>query len=276
MTETAGCDCADPLHGYTMLGIDMIAKAAVTRARARSMDYRDRFDAAWHAIAEQVFTSPGHPVPAVLREAGTAAVNRLAQDEGRHRGFDRRNPAEGFEGMRAFQAYWLPYRWAVQPPDNPVTERLALAQIWPELSPAHQAILIAMAVLARATVPVTGTPEFAALTDAIGRYDRLQAEGEPGLSSWHQALHDVAQQARDAANGLEKMMRLRAEAVRTWSTGTSVLAAEASMALDSLRRQLYAFAMFDYEKAGGKASQASALASAAAADLAAVVVLDSD
>ena len=45
-------------------------------------------------------------------------------------------------------------------------------------------------------------PGNSALAEAIGRYDRLLAEDEPGLFSWHQALYEVAQQAREAAEAL--------------------------------------------------------------------------
>lgn len=40
------------------------------------------------------------------------------------------------------------------------------------------------------------------LAEIIGRYDRLLAEDEPGLFSWHQALCEVARQARRAAEDL--------------------------------------------------------------------------
>ena len=45
------------------------------------------------------------------------------------------------------------------------------------------------------------TPD-AALAGIIGRYDRLLAENEPGIFSWHQALYDVAQEAKRAAEEL--------------------------------------------------------------------------
>jgi hypothetical protein len=57
-----------------------------------------------------------------------------------------------------------------------------------------EAIEYARSVLNRA-----GTP---ALAEIIGRYDRLLAEDEPGMFSWHQALYDVAQQAKQAAEAL--------------------------------------------------------------------------
>lgn len=134
------------LHGLGMRDIDVLAHAAVARAQARQMDYRDRFDAAWHAIAEMLCTCAERPEAAEMRYAGMVAVNRLAQDEGRHHGRDRQNWGAGLESMSAFQRYWCLARWPARAPEEGVTERLALAQIWAAMSPWHREVITAMAV----------------------------------------------------------------------------------------------------------------------------------
>ena len=134
------------LHGLGMRDIDCLAHAAVARARAREMDYRDRYDAAWHAIAELLCSSEHVPQAAELKNAGAAAVNRLAQDEGRHHGRDRRNWGAGLESMAAFQRFWSLARCPGRAPEEGVTERLALAQIWAAISPWHREVITAMAV----------------------------------------------------------------------------------------------------------------------------------
>ena len=66
------------------------------------------------------------------------------------------------------------------------------------MTEAIEAIEYARGILNRA-----GNPENArTLAEIIGRYDCLLAEDEPGTASWHQALYDVAQQARQAAEDL--------------------------------------------------------------------------
>ncbi len=134
------------LHGLGMADIDCLARVAVARARARQEDYLDRYDAAWHAIAELLCTSAETPQAADLKNAGAEAVNRLAAAEGHHRGRDRRNWGAGLESMSAFQRYWALARWPARAPEEGVTERVALAQIWAVLSPWHREVLTAMAV----------------------------------------------------------------------------------------------------------------------------------
>ena len=56
---------------------------------------------------------------------------------------------------------------------------------------------------ARGILNRAGTLESArALAEIVGRYDRLLAEDEPGMFSWHQALYDVAQQSARAAEAI--------------------------------------------------------------------------
>lgn len=60
---------------------------------------------------------------------------------------------------------------------------------------------------ARSVLGDPGHPASSDLAALIARYDRLLAEDEPGIFSWHQALHDVAQEARRAAEKLVILAR---------------------------------------------------------------------
>src|SRR5262245_1688634 len=90
-------DVHDIRHGYNLADIDRLARAAVAGARARAMDARDRYDAAWHTIAELLYTSATRPEPWELKWAGATAIDREGQDNGRHWGVDRANPELGYE-----------------------------------------------------------------------------------------------------------------------------------------------------------------------------------
>ena len=137
---------AEVRHGYTLADIDRLARVSVEIAWPRAMDYTDRYEAAWHAIAEHLCSTDEVPSPRDLKVTGTNAVNRLAQDEGHHHGFDRSNPGAGFEGMPRFQQYWAIYGRATPSHEDGIVDRIALAQIWPALSPTHRQALLAFAV----------------------------------------------------------------------------------------------------------------------------------
>lgn len=132
--------------GYTMADLDRLARVSVATAWPRAMDYRDRYDAAWHALAEAIYDTDEPPTRYDLKVVGTRAVNRLGQDEGHHRGFDRSNPDAGFEGMPAFQRYWSWFGRATPSHEDRIVDRIALAQIWPMLSVFHRQTLTALAV----------------------------------------------------------------------------------------------------------------------------------
>jgi hypothetical protein len=133
-------------HGYTLTDIDRIAHTATARAHGgRILDYTDRYDAAWHAIAELLCTTSEQPTRSDLTVAGMTAVNRLGQDHRHTWGMARTwGSAEG--DMAAYQRYWELSRRVTAPPEDPVVDRLALRQIWPRLSLTHQQVLYALAV----------------------------------------------------------------------------------------------------------------------------------
>lgn len=133
-------------HGYNLADLDRLAGIAVAAAWSRAMDYTDRYDAAWHAVAEKLYTSTEPPSGWDLKQAGVRAVNRIAQDHGRHWGHDRRNPGGGYEAARAFLKYWELDRRCHGSPEGGVIDAVALWQIWWTLSPNHRAVLLALAV----------------------------------------------------------------------------------------------------------------------------------
>lgn len=129
-------------YGYTLTDLDRLARLCVTVAWARMTDHRDRYDAAWHAIAETLYTATEPPTERDLTTAGVNAISRLAQDEQRHHG---QHVDAGLEGRPNFQRYWALARVTPSPEDG-IVDRIALAQIWPTLSATHRQALIALAV----------------------------------------------------------------------------------------------------------------------------------
>lgn len=146
----------EPLrHGYTMRDLDLLARKADTRAYTKALDPGDRYDTAWHAITEHLYTVAKPPTVHDLIYTGATAINRAAQDHRQTWGMTRTWGAE--EGTRGgFQRYWQLARVAPSPEGRIVDEQ-ALRQIWPLLSPTHRAVLTALAAHGSQTDAATAT-----------------------------------------------------------------------------------------------------------------------
>lgn len=167
-------------YGYTLADLDQLARISVNVAYSRSMDYRDRYDAAWHAIAELLCRTETHPTRLELKNAGVRAVDRLVEDDQRTHGFNRQNPAAG---MPRFERYWALSR-VTPSPEDAIVDRIALTQIWPTLSATHQRILLAYATYSDHTLAATATGR------NIGTYrSHLRGARAAYRALWHQ--HEI-------------------------------------------------------------------------------------
>jgi len=205
-------------HGYTLADLDRYAHISVATAWTNTMDYRDRYDAAWHAIAERLYNTEHEQTPTTrdLKIAGTRAVNRLAQDEGRHHGFDRANPEAGLEGMPGFQRYWALHH-ATPSPEDAIVDRIALTQIWPELSATHRQVLLVLAVHAdhqlAADALDRSLPTYRShLRHARQRYRELWHAPETASAMWGQSRGRPGR--RTAAQTLANRIQQRARRER--------------------------------------------------------------
>lgn len=133
-------------HGYTLTDLDRLAHAAVCAAFGQAGDYRDRHDAAWHAIAVRLYAAGDAPRPGELKRIGIRAINDHITDEGHHHGVDRNTPYSGRESMRAYRRYWWDITRATPSPENRIIERIALPQILSRLTPPARAAIDALAV----------------------------------------------------------------------------------------------------------------------------------
>jgi len=133
-------------HGYSMDDLDRLARIASLRAfGGRILDPCDRYETAWHAIAEHLASADEAPTGGLLVSVGTTAVNRAGQDHRRTWGMTR-TWGSGEGDVAAYARFWELARRSVASPEEPVVDRTALRQIWPRLSITHQQVLYALAI----------------------------------------------------------------------------------------------------------------------------------
>lgn len=128
--------------GYNLADLDRLTRAALWRIWGTCLDYSTRYELAWSAVAECLYAAPedSPPAPGDLISAGQDAIAACADSEQRHRGYDR----ETGDGMPRWAAYWHGQR-PVHEPEAPLIERMALWQVWPELTPGQRGALLALA-----------------------------------------------------------------------------------------------------------------------------------
>lgn len=175
-------------YGVTIGDIDELAHRALRFAFARAMDYTDRYDAAWHAIAESLYTADTAPTRRDLTLVGARAVNQLVQDHHRTWGIAR-TWGSGEGTVPGFQRYWELDRRVTGSPEDAVIDPTALRQIWPRLSVTHQQVLLAMAVHADQVVAAAAVGKSYAcfgshLKNARRQFFELWHEGETPSRLW--------------------------------------------------------------------------------------------
>jgi hypothetical protein len=199
-------------YGYTLTDLDRLARSAVHAPWASSLDYRDRYDAAWHAIAELLYSSAQRPSGWDLKAAGMNAVSVLGQNEARHHGYDHQA-----QDRPHFQRYWALYRVTPSHEDR-VVDRVALTQIWPTLTGTQRQALLALAVhedheRAAAAIDRTPTTYRAHVKDGRARFRALWHEGETPSRMWGRSMGALVGQ-RTATQVLVCRRRKRARRER--------------------------------------------------------------
>lgn len=130
-------------HGYTVRDLDRLARFAVRIANLHSLPAHDRYDEALSAIGLHLAAADQPPTERELKAAGARAINDLHDREDKHHGANRRRHL-GRGDVPRFQAYWALTKSTPSFEDR-VVDRVALAQIWPALSPMQKATLTAYA-----------------------------------------------------------------------------------------------------------------------------------
>ena len=170
----------EPLrHGYTYRQLTQHARMALALDRWHTSDTTDRYGAALGAIVEHVLTADQRPTPRELVDLGVRATNAYVADEMHHRGYDPRSLAAGAGALPGYLRYWQ--QSGRTPWDERVVERLALAQVWPQLTLAQQQAVMALAL--------TGDHEQAAASLGLTREafaGRLQKARTRVFALWYE------------------------------------------------------------------------------------------
>ncbi|MFF4240455.1 helix-turn-helix domain-containing protein [Actinomadura geliboluensis] len=164
-------------YGYNLADLDRLAKYATRRVFGVTVDPRDRFEVAWTAIVEHLYTAADRPDPSDLITAGQQAISRHHRTELHHHGVQQRTYAPA----PRHAVYWEAVIRPTPSPESRTVDRVALWQIWPQLAPGERAVVQALAA--------HGTHQGAA--DALGiSYQafasRLSCARRRFLALWHE------------------------------------------------------------------------------------------
>lgn len=175
MTTTADLEL---IHGYTLADLDRLTRTAVTRRHhAAPWDLDEQFAVARYAITETLYTATAAPTPADLIRTARDACAHAARQDKHHHGVDSHH--NDGRDMAAYHRYWW-YRTTPSPEDA-VVDRLALAQIWPTLTPSHRQALAAL----------TATGDYQAAADLLGvSYRLLSMRLSQGRAAFRELWHE--------------------------------------------------------------------------------------
>jgi DNA-directed RNA polymerase specialized sigma24 family protein len=132
-------------HGYTLDSLTRMAHFAARRRKPwhRGVELSARYEVAWAAIAEHLYAAEEPPTSADLVRAAWEAIRHHADSRRQFLG----RAHDGPDGPgRNFERYWRAIAGPADGPEERLIERLALAQIWPHLTPANRDALTALAV----------------------------------------------------------------------------------------------------------------------------------
>jgi hypothetical protein len=140
-------------HGYTIADLHTLTRLAVHTALGggSAVSWHDRYDTAWSAMAEYLYTVTEHPQRRDLVRAGQLAILAHLDDHRQTYGYYRRKSdgdQHGAFSSPAFRAYWWDLCGATpaRSPENSIVERTALAQILPLLTSSQQHAILALAI----------------------------------------------------------------------------------------------------------------------------------
>ncbi|MGW4422581.1 helix-turn-helix transcriptional regulator [Streptosporangium sp. NPDC004631] len=175
-------------HGYNLADLHQLATRALWRVWGVTVDRHTRYELAWSAIAEAIYAASDDqpPSPVQLIGVGQDAIGWHVRAEARHHGLSKH--AE-YDPMRGFAAYWeIPVRHAGSPEPG-VVDRLALWQIWPELTDAQRKAVLALAAFgtyqaAAGSLGITYKTFKQHIGDARRRFLTLWHEGEQPSRIW--------------------------------------------------------------------------------------------
>ncbi|SHJ48807.1 hypothetical protein SAMN05421803_106221 [Nocardiopsis flavescens] len=134
----------DPVgHGYTAFQVVRLAVRAARECRwVDAMDPVHRAETAWEAIVEHLQLAHERPEETELIAVGWKAMKAQHYQDLKVRGLGGKDKALL---TRAFVRYWTSASAPAHSHEEQIVDRLALAQIWTALKPAHREVLTALA-----------------------------------------------------------------------------------------------------------------------------------
>lgn len=132
-------------HGYTLHDLHQMTRAAVVADRSMAMDYRDRWDTAWSAIAEHLYAAGTPPRRQELIRTGWQAIYAEVRDGYRHYGYQGRQWDAGHASGPRFVVYWTGLPQVTPSPEERVVERHALPQLLSALTDGQRRVIAALA-----------------------------------------------------------------------------------------------------------------------------------
>jgi hypothetical protein len=179
-------------HGYTLANLNELARKTVFCSRWRFLSFQERYDIAWSAIAEGIYASEEPPAPHELIRLGEKAIRSHVSDLENTWGTWLTGHGESVQaGTRKahFEKVWTTLAQPSNFPDERIIELIGLRQIWPRLTPTHQAVLLALAThgdydRAAAALGKTYHTFVTHIHNARKEFLRLWHEGEKPSGMW--------------------------------------------------------------------------------------------
>jgi hypothetical protein len=134
-------------HGYTLADLNHVARAAVAADRLMAMSATERYDLAWSAIAEHLYSAETPPHRSALIATGWQAIARHVRDGLRQRGYTDSRPRDWSSDQPTMPRYVQFWHGQVTPShEDKVVEKLAATQVFAVLRGPYRDAVLALAV----------------------------------------------------------------------------------------------------------------------------------
>jgi hypothetical protein len=130
--------------GFTMASLEGLARAAARQSHWRFVPFHEKFEIAWSAIAEELYSSDEPPRTHDLIRLGDKAITSHVETCGHMWGAYYVKPDRG--GMPRFEKFWWSQASPTPSPEERIVDYLAFRQIWPRLTKTNQRVLLALAI----------------------------------------------------------------------------------------------------------------------------------
>jgi hypothetical protein len=173
--------------GFTMASLETLARKAAYVSHWRFVEFRERYDIAWSAIAEQLYASTEPPQPHDLIRIGEKAIAAHVEAHGHMWGAYYNKPDREF--MPRFETFWWTQAMPTPSPEDRIVDYLAFRQIWPRLTKTNKKVLLALAThgdyeRAAASLNKPGTTFRTQIWQARKQFLRLWHDGECPSGVW--------------------------------------------------------------------------------------------